>query len=147
MSFEQLAQRIRSNADREVGTGATEEDIAAAEQALGIPLRGGYRDFLRSFGWGGVSHFELYGLGADVPQYLHLVSITQSERRTMTPRLPPHLIPIMNDGGGNLFCLNTTINEPTIVLWDHEHGEDQQPEWEASTFVEWLDRLLDAVRP
>lgn len=145
MKLEDLVRRMESHVDCQVGIGATEDDISRAEEALGVPLTGGYRQFLRAFGWGAIGPFELYGLGAQVPEYLHLVAITQSERREMRPRLPLYLIPIMNDGGGNLFCLDTTLSEPPIVFWDHEQGEGQEPEPEASSFIEWLDRLLDRL--
>jgi hypothetical protein len=147
MTFEDLAQRIESHVDRQDHIGATEDDISLAEEALGVPLTGGYRQFLRAFGWCGIGPFELYGLGAQVPEYLHLVAITRSERHEMRPRLPLYLIPIMNDGGGNLLCLDTRVSEPPIVLWDHEQGEGQEPEPEATSFIEWLCRLLDHLPP
>lgn len=147
MTFTELSRRIGAHIDRQTGTGAKEEDILHAERALGVQLKGEYRQFLRAFGWGGVGSFELYGLGDDVPNYLDLVTITRSERYQMRPRLPLHLIPIMNDGGGNLFCLDVRRDEPPIVLWDHERGEGQEAEQEASSFVEWLNSLLDALLP
>lgn len=131
--------------DRLTGTGANEAEITEAERALGITIRGGYRQFLLKFGWGGRSAFEMYGLGEDVPSYLSLVGMTQSERMEMEPPLPPYLLPLMNDGGGNHYCLDTRIvtGEPPVVLWIHDESVDQVPAIQASSFVVWFARLLD----
>jgi len=143
-SYSELARRLLGFTSRELGTGASDEEIAAAEQALKIRIEGGYRQFLKQFGWGGVEHLELYGLGG--PPHLDLVRVTQSERSEMEPVLPVHLLPVMNDGGGNLFCLDTQVaNEPPIVFWDHTGGRDQVPELEAESFVSWLWAQLDEV--
>lgn len=144
-SYEDTAARLLSFKTREFGRGASEEAIARAEKTLGVSIRGGYRRFLRQFGWGGVEHLELYGLGRDVPPHLNLVRVTLSERNEAEPRLPHHLVPVMNDGSGNLHCLDTrNQNEPSIVFWDHEAMEDQKPEFEATDFSSWLAEQLGA---
>lgn len=121
------------------------EEVQVASARLGVRLEGGYRRFLERFGWGGVGSFELYGLGSDVPRYLDLVSVTESERTQMAPALPAHLIPIMNDGGGNLYCLDSSkAGEPMIVFWAHTDGEEQQPETVASDFVSWMGARLES---
>ena len=120
--------------------------IVDAERSLGIPIEGAYRSFLMQFGWGGVEHLELYGLGKDAPAYLELVAMTQSERTEMNPRLRPALLPVMNDGAGNLYCLDTSVRgEPPVVFWDHTQGTDQVPELEAADFASWLSGELDSL--
>jgi hypothetical protein len=58
--------------------------------------------------------------------------------------LAQHLIPVMNDGSGNLYCLDTSVaDEPPIVFWDHEAGSDQTPEIESGSFASWLASRLD----
>jgi cell wall assembly regulator SMI1 len=47
-----LADRLREYSDREFGSGATREEIASAEQSLGVRLPNSYRAFLKKFGWG-----------------------------------------------------------------------------------------------
>jgi hypothetical protein len=139
MTFDQLAQRLESSPSKTFGQGAREHELQTASARLGVNLAGGYRRFLERFGWGGVGSFELYGLGPDVPRYLDLVAVTESERGQLRPALPAHLIPLMNDGGGNLYCLDTrTAGEPPVVFWDHTAGEEQQPEPVASDFVSWM---------
>jgi len=146
VDFAILKRRLEAFPDSDLGKGATDADIREAEVALGASLRGGYRAFLRSFGWGGTGDIELFGLGADVPQHLNVVTVTTSERREAQPPLPSHLIPVMNDGGGNLYCIDVSEayrDECPIVFWDHEAGPNQDPEQVSDSFTVWLSQRLD----
>ncbi|WP_224368622.1 SMI1/KNR4 family protein [Hyalangium versicolor] len=139
MTFDELAQKLELFSSKSFGQGASEDDIDAASDRLGVRLAGGYRSFLRRFGWGGVESFELFGLGSDVPPYLDLTTVAESERTEMHPGLASHLIPLMNDGGGNLYCLDSrATGEPTVVFWDHTASEKQIPSPVAPDFVSWL---------
>lgn len=138
MTFEDLKIVLKQSGPLEVGKGATQATIQSAERVLGISIRGDYRRFVEEYGWGGVGHIELYGLGDDVPRHLNLVDITTSERTEMSPRLRVELLPIMNDGGGNLYCLDLRTEGPEIVMWDHEGTSHQNPGVEASDFSAWL---------
>jgi cell wall assembly regulator SMI1 len=143
---ENLGCRLRAYDEKQFGRGATAEQIMEAEQTLKVAFPESYRAFLRDFGWGGVGHIEIFGLGDDVPAYLDLISVTRSERTEMRPQMPTFLIPIMNDGAGNHYCLDTRQffeRECAVVFWDHELGEYQQIERVASTFEEWLQAMLD----
>ncbi|WNG52948.1 SMI1/KNR4 family protein [Archangium minus] len=129
---------------RSLGQGASEAEINTASVRLGVNLAGGYRLFLQRFGWGGVGSIELFGLGADVPPYLNLTAMTLSEREEMSPALPGHLIPFMNDGGGNLYCLDSRVEgEPPVVFWDHTAGKQQNPSLVASDFMAWLTERVE----
>ena len=91
---------------------------------------------------------ELYGLGDDVPKYLDLKRVTMSERDEMIPRIPPHLVPILNDGSGNHFCLDSkgiAGADCPVVFWDHDSRDDQEPEVIAGGFVQWLNTELDTL--
>ena len=144
MTFDELAELMERHSSKSFGRGVSEAEINTASARLGTKLAGGYRLFLRRFGWGGVGSLELFGLGADVPPYLSLTSMTRSEREEMSPGLPVHLIPLMNDGGGNLYCLDSRgAGEPPIVFWDHTAGEQQEPAQVASDFVMWLAERVD----
>jgi cell wall assembly regulator SMI1 len=141
MDFANVAGQLRSFEDKEQGRGATHAEIDAAEARLGVQFRGGYRQFLSEFGWVGVGDLEIAGLGADVPPYLDLVRITLSERSEMEPALPPNLIPIHNDGGGNNYCLDASESwrsEMPIVFWDHDAGVQQVPVEVSPDFTSWL---------
>lgn len=110
-----------------LGRAASSDDVIRAEDELGVTIPGSYRLFLLEFGWGGVGDWELYGLGPTVPFHLNLVRLTCSERSEMMPPLPHHLLPIMNDGGGNLLCLDMARQRPDgenpIVMRYHENED------------------------
>src|SRR4051812_16178707 len=145
MTFDEIEHQLLSHPYCSVGTGATEEEIERAAHVLRIPIRGGYNKFLRRFGWGGLHTDGLYGLGAGVPRGLDLVFITESERTEMCPPLPGHLLPVMNNGGGDLVCLDTRASpdEPPVVMWWHEDGPDQIPEPTATDFLSWLSKMIE----
>jgi hypothetical protein len=147
MTFDELAQELESSPSKAFGRGASEHDIRAANAKLGVNISGGYRHFLRRFGWGGVGSFELFGLGPDVPPYLDLVAAAESERKEMHPPLASYLIPLMNDGGGNLYCLDSRrADEPTVVFRDHTASMEQEPELAAPDFVSWLAARIERFR-
>lgn len=126
MTYEQLRERLRSAGLKRRGASAAE--IEEAELSLGVRFPDQYRRFLAEFGWGGVAHGELYGLGPDVPPHLDLVRATISERSEMAPAIPGHLLPVMNNGGGDHYCLDTSVvGEAPVVFWSHEEPADQEP--------------------
>ena len=146
MRYDELKKLMTQSDTLTVGKGATEADVQEAQQGLGLLIQGDYRKFLLDFGWGGVGHFELYGLGADVPSFLNLLTITHSERTEMSPPLRRTLIPIMNDGGGNLYCLDSTSAGPRVVFWDHEAGDAQVPAAESENFSSWFAALIRVIK-
>jgi len=140
-----MHRRIDAFSNKEHGGGATDIEISNAENSLSVAFSESYRSFLRRIGWGRFSHQELYGLGSDTPAYLELVKNTFVERETMGPTMPSHLVPVMNDGAGNHFCLDTSTcvnGECPVVFWDHEQGVNQKPEVVASSFDIWMVALL-----
>lgn len=146
MSILEMEQRIRTAERVAFGRGASEEEIGAAERALGLTFPKNYRAFLRRFGWGGAEGLEVYGLGRDVPSYLDVVALTQSERTEMTPRLRDGLLPILNDGFGNHYCLDLTRvrgDDCPVVLWDHTQGAAEVPEEVSGSFVDWILAEID----
>lgn len=145
MSISEMDSRIDTFSDKEYGAGATDIEIAHAENSLGVPFPESYRRFLRRIGWGRFSHQELYGLGSNTPPHLELVKNTLVERETMGPTMPMQLVPVMNDGAGNHFCLDTSTlvdGECPVVFWDHEQGFNQKPQVVAQSFDLWMVDLL-----
>lgn len=143
-SFSELMIRLLSFEFKEFGSGISDAEIATAETVLELRVEGSYRQFLRKFGWGSVEHLELYGLGG--PPHLDLIRVTISERAEMEPPLPAHFLPVMNDGGGNLFCLDTNIKkEPPVVFWDHNGDRNQIAEIEGVSFTLWLWEQLNSL--
>lgn len=144
MTFDALAEQLERNPDSSRGQGVADEQIDAASTELSVTLTGGYRLFLRRFGWVVLGSTEIFGLGGDVPSYLSLTAMTRSERQEAHPALPTHLVPLMNDGGGNLYCLDVRVpGEPPVVFWDHEAGTEQEPVSVAEDFVIWLSSRLE----
>src|SRR5262245_39483618 len=127
-----------------VGNCATLDEIRQAEHALGVAFSLSYLRFLALYGWAEIGCFQVYGIGAGVPEHLNIVSNTIGEREEFEPHMPHHLIPVMNDGSGNHYCLDSSCanadDEMPIVFWDHESpaGESQMPKAVAPTFEHWL---------
>jgi cell wall assembly regulator SMI1 len=145
MSITEMDNLIDAFSDKEHGSGATDSEISNAESLLGVRFPESYRSFLRRIGWGRFSHQELYGLGSDTPAYLELIKNTLVERDTMGPPMPSQLVPVMNDGAGNHFCLDSTTvvdGECPVVFWDHEQGFNQTPQTVAQSFDKWMVDLL-----
>jgi len=147
MTTQQFLQLVRAAKDSDFGPGCSETEIAKAQQQLGVVFPNSYASFLQHIGWANIMHNYLYGIGKAVPTHLDLVKITAEERELAGPSLPQRLVPIMNDGAGNHYCLDTekvTAGECPVVFWDHEHelGERQRPEVVATDFASWLLREI-----
>ncbi len=133
-------QFLALHPDALTACGATAEEVAEAERRLGVVFPEALRRFLMELGYVEADSAEFFGLGAGVPEHLNLVDRAIEERTTFHPNIPPHLIPILNDGCGNHFCieLRTGAADPPIVFWSHELGSDQTPSPVASCFSRWL---------
>ena len=146
MDFSSLADLIEADSlNARYGIGATDDEIEAARIKLDAPLTHGYASFLKRFGWLELGGDEIFGLGSDVPSHLDVVANTLSERTEMQPNIPSELIPILNDGFGNHYCIDASAigsAAPQIVFWDHELGTDQIGEPVSATFEIWLAELF-----
>jgi hypothetical protein len=124
---------------------ATQEEFAAAEQALGCRLPDGYRWFQLEFGDAAHSLVDIYSVRTPEPSGANIVAINLDARHELYPRLPAHLIAFADSGGGDLLCFDTSVRqdgESLVVWWDHEGDETQHPELAASSFLDWLEREL-----
>jgi hypothetical protein len=122
---------------------------------LKVSFSGSYEQFHREYGWARFGHEHLspysalaigvYGLGSDIPTHLDLVKNTVAERTENEPSLPSHLVPVMGDGGGNHYCLDTSKieGECPIIFWDHEADEGQATKRVSQSFESWLIKQLD----
>ncbi len=132
--------------DAEHGLGASADEIAAAEAQLG-PLPEDYRSFLLEFGWLAIGSDEIYGLGADVPFHLDVRRLAKSEREEAGRPLPSFLVPMRNDGAGNLDCIDTRPTagdrDAPIVTWYHDGGPDHELHVIAASFSDWLLERID----
>lgn len=145
--FERFRDRLHHAPDAEVGGGATEEEISRAEGELAVRFPETYRQFLREFGWVALGPLEVFGLGHRMPPFLDVVRNTQSEREEAVPPLAHRLIPIANDGGGNLFCLDIggRDNGAPVVFWSHERAASQNCDVIADGFDSWILQRLEEL--
>lgn len=146
MSFDLIEQRIKSMDDCKAGGGASSQAVADAQAALGVAFPRSLREYLLRFGWLELADREFFGLGEGVPRFLDLVRLTASERAEAGSSLSTSLIPLLNDGGGNLYCIVAradSAEDGTIVLWDHERGASREPEFCAADMETWLHSILD----
>ena len=144
----ELIRRLRSCQEAEYGRGATPQEMELAEERLGVEFAEVYKAFLGHFGWASLEGLEIYGLGEHVPTYLSLVEVTLGERTHLRPRLPNRLLPLMNDGAGNHYCLDVMCREQgecPVVYWDHNLGESQEPEYVATNLGAWQSEELDTL--
>jgi cell wall assembly regulator SMI1 len=143
MSISAMIRCIDSVANKVHGRGASDHEIADAEHVLGVRFPEDYKLFLSRYGWAEIGCDILYGLGMDAPYGLTVAKNAFSERYEAQPHIPHHLVPIMNDGAGNNYCLDTSRflgDECPVVFWDHEHpnGSNQVPIQVAQSFDRWI---------
>jgi cell wall assembly regulator SMI1 len=143
-----LEKMLLARTDVVLGNGSDDRDISAAERALGVTFPIALREYLHRFGSLELGHFELFGLGPGLPNYLQLVPMTLSERNVPGCSLPHHLVPLLNDGGGNLFCVNTNpLHAGRVVFWDHSMGSQQVPDDVSASLADWLTSLVCSLGP
>lgn len=129
--------------------GVPRTTVDAAESALGLRFPPSYVDFLRSHGSGFIEHHELIGLGG--PRHLDVVEETLHLRsRSKISRFPESFIPVLGDGFGNFECLDSSkpggSGEMPVVQWLHDGGDRQQPSVLASSYDQWIRRLVEQIR-
>lgn len=139
----------------------TERDIARVEMRLGISLPLQYREFLRSHNGGrpkpdafpiadnasddhGLVDYFLCIKDDDVYNLADWVTDFQN-------RVPPDLLPIAVDPGGNLICLAIAgQNTGKVYFWDHENEvtEGETPRYDnvyfvTNSFKDFVDSLAE----
>jgi hypothetical protein len=134
MNAHDLRESLRHRTDATPGEAATVLEIQAGEDRLGV-LPDEYRGFVAEFGWLELGHWEIFGLGRGVPSCLNVVDMTFRERSHAG--VPGHLIVIMNDGAGNLVCVDSASG--AVVTWWHDIRSTQPT---APDFTTWLVDLI-----
>ncbi len=140
-----IIQRLLSLDGIERGDGVTAAEISSAETELGLTIPPDYRLFLQKIGWLGIAGQEIWGLGPDLPPYIHLVAATKSWRANEMMGLPAHVLPFEEDGGGNLLVLDCSlvgISASPVFFWDHEVGPGQQPDAFCESLAEQLNKYI-----
>ena len=144
-----------------LGPPLTERDIAAIEREFGVSLPGDYRAFLRKHNGGSPSPdaFPIFRDSADTHGILNrFLGISPGDyddmlavRKVFQERVPPDLLPIACDPGGNLICLAVAgTNRRRIYFWDHEEEADEgePPTYDnvyfvAESFTDLLNNLTE----
>ena len=120
----------------------TEVEVHAVEAEVGA-LPSGYRSLLQRFGWVSFGHFEIYGAGTALPHYLDVVFMAKHEWEH--GGLSRHLVPIMNNGGGDLYCVagaEVGGADEAVHLWVHEERSTHPV---AGDMEEWITGMAAAI--
>jgi hypothetical protein len=128
-----------------------ERVLAGAELILGIALPSSYRELVQAYPGGAPETGEK---AEDRPGgWLSSVGLLMSvdprhpenvfaalEHLAVDDQLPPGLIPIIADGGGDLICLDfrSQAGEPSVVYWAHELSGKEAVVAVAQTFAGFL---------
>jgi hypothetical protein len=110
----------------------TDDEIAAAEQRLGVSFHPDYRAFLRGGGDVGNSTLEPAVI---LPGSRHL-DLFQIAGAAWLMGVPRHLLPFVEDNG-DYFCLTPTGD---VVYWSHNGTTDERwpsiAEWRQQVCIE-----------
>ncbi len=125
--------------------GCTDSDIKKSELQLAVSYPADYSEYLLDFGWLSVEHYEFFGLGKGIPDFLNINLVAHDEWESYG--LDKRFLPIWNNGGGNLDCINlelSTKDKSKIFVVSHE---TRQAEFLTDGIQSWLclklDELLD----
>jgi hypothetical protein len=108
----------------------TDADVSGAERVIGRRLPASYHRLVTSCVWEEMPHW-IYRLGRNLPPGVDLLRIKE------TAPVPPFLVPICGDGGGDEFCFDTreadAVGEYPIVRWNHEIHDEHSTTFERVT--------------
>jgi cell wall assembly regulator SMI1 len=140
------------------------QDIERAEHRLKITLPTDYKEFLLTHNGGRLepNRFPIRSNRSDTHGILNwLFGVREhgqyslvDEAMRFQGRVPPDLLPIGEDPGGNLICLAIAgPNRTRIYFWTHEEevDEDETPGYDnvyfvANSFTDLLERLTEFPR-
>lgn len=140
-----------------------DDDITDVERELGVSLPDDYRRFLQVYNGGSPepNFFPIIGDSSDDHGILQKFFCIQPGNynnlvdyaKRFQGRVPPELLPIARDPGGNLICLAITgANKGKVYLWDHEEEveEGEIPGYDniyliTDSFDSLLNSLIDQI--
>jgi hypothetical protein len=121
-----------------------EHDLSSIEGRIGARLPDPYREFVQEFGGAGFAEYVqcvskypmpgpsqsrcvpfayFYGGRAGGAEHLSLALAIEN----YAARMPPTVVPIASDGGGNQICLGVEHDERgRIFYWDHDNEWDEE---------------------
>ena len=145
-SHTRLARSQRAGGAGESAPGATNEQIRAAEAALGVTLPKDVKACYR------IHDGQVSG-GVDVPDFLHgwrwnSLSDMVDDWRFLNH---PTWIPVANNQNGDFYCLDLTPNEDRkvgrVILWWHDlnYNSPEDVHVAAVSFTAWLRDFADEL--
>jgi hypothetical protein len=126
---------------------STEDAIASVEKALGVQIRGSYRDLLLTTGGGGLDPLYISPIPAHDPLASGCYRDTLHYREDWCPhKLPPHLVVIQRDADDNEpVCLDTSKvvggENPVVLFYYQSTGHSEKL---ADSFIQYY---LDFLEP
>lgn len=147
-TIDSVLKKLRKHPSAETHRGATDDELRYFAKISGRKLPASYTTFLKEVGFADLGSDTIYGLGPDATKATSVLENMVTESTMANPPMLSYLIPLMNDGAGNHYCLDTRrikAGDCPVVLWVHDDPlqELQKPERVASSFCKWLDKLLD----
>lgn len=156
-SYEDVRESLLVNrVEALFGKGVLDADIVKAESELNVDFPHSYKAFLKEYGWGYFGSLEVIcGLGSDIPDEweagVSLLRVVPDERKGQL-RMPPSLIPFCQNGAGDWYALDCSVdtnNESPVVFVPHETVATGSfvTEQSADSFADWIHSKLseDAV--
>jgi SMI1-KNR4 cell-wall len=125
------------------GLAVSDIQIANAEYLLNIKFPADYFEYLKIFGWLEVDHYEFFGLGENIPKFLNLELIAPQEWETGD--LSKNLLPIWNNGGGDLYCIDLKLSDKKVSTISVFSNGDRQSEIVEIGFEKWLTKMLSTL--
>lgn len=130
----------------EWGGASTEDAIATVEGALGVKIRGTYRDFLLATGGGGLDALYISPIAAKKPLAAGCYFDTLHYREGWCPhKLPSHLVVVQRDSDDNEpVCLDTSSEvdgeNPVVLFYHQSTGHSERL---ASSFIDYYRAFLE----
>ena len=128
------------------------------ELKLGYQLPGSFKEFIIRCNGFGIMSDHVYGIytgskWSKVEKAMDLYENYLWEKDESGNPIWPHLLPISPDGFGNHYCLDlkTLTEDKTeckVVFWQHDYefSEDDPPDVETNSFLEFVWNLLMEIK-
>jgi hypothetical protein len=101
----------------ELGSGATATQLSELEQRLGRKLPAFYRNYLKKFGVVAIGSEEFFGFVGKVGSKDFRNVVAAKANWAKRWQLPENLIPVLDEEGDSLLCLDTATGKDDLLRW------------------------------
>lgn len=132
-------------ASKRIGEGVGGDQIAQAEQRLGISFPVSFKRFLSVYGWGGPDGTEIYGLSESLPDDSYPNLIRKNMAARTEDGLPDDLLVFATSGDGGYYALTiSSASDDAVRVW-YPGSDTSIDDLERSdeSFGEWLIRAVE----